>query len=176
VGHGSVLVICFFCVLGDIFLIASVCRAHHAVGADQFAHLSHEAVQLLLLPAQLTSAVLGIAQHIGGVSDDRVDDLLGLLTCSVECLAGAHLRVGLDRLRLRAHQTFVVIGLGRDALGVLERRRDLLVGIVRDALSMGHCLVVQQQELLLGIVLAAGQGLFELEDTSVHLAHFTLSI
>ena len=60
--------------------------------------------------------------------------------------------------------------LAADALRVLEGRRDLVVRVLRDALGVGDGLVVQQQELLLRVVLAAGQRLLELECPHPQLA------
>ena len=87
------------------------------------------------------------------------------------CLAGADVRVRLDLLRLGAHEAVEVVGLGPHALRVLERRGDLVVRVLRDALGVGDGLVVQQQELLLRVVLAAGQRLLELERAHAQLAH-----
>ena len=115
-------------------------------------------------------------QHRSGVAGDRIDDLLGLGASALERLASADLSFGLDRLRLRAGQALVVLGACRDALGVLERCRDLLVRVVGDPLRVSDGLVVQHEELLLRVVLAAGEGLLELQHTGVHVAHIALGI
>ncbi|OPZ80066.1 MAG: hypothetical protein BWY77_01251 [bacterium ADurb.Bin431] len=125
----------------------------------------------MLLPAQLTRAVLGVAQHALGVGRDEVDDALGLLAGLVEVLAGAQVRVGLDLLSLSAHEALEVVGLRRDALRVLERGGDLVVGVLRDALGVRDGLVVQHEELLLRVVLAARERLLELERAHAQLAH-----
>ena len=46
---------------------------------------------------------------------------------------------------------------------MIERRCDLLVGVLSDALGVGDRLVVQHEELLVGIVLPTGEGCLELE-------------
>ena len=59
---------------------------------------------------------------------------------------------------------------------MLERCGHLLIGIRGDALGVRHRLVVQHQELLLRVVLPAGERLFELQHACVHLAHIALSV
>jgi hypothetical protein len=130
----------------------------------------------MLLPPQLPRAVLGVAQDGLRVSRDELHDPLGLRSRLVEVLAGSEPRVGLDLLGLRSHQAFEVLGLPRHALGVLQRRRDLFVGVLRDALGVRDGLIVQHQELLMRVVLTAREGCLELEGAHPQLAHGLLGL
>ena len=146
------------------------------LGADQVAHLGHEARELLLLPAQLTRAVLRVAQHRLRVGGDHVEDLLRFDARPIELLVGAQVRVGLDLLSLSAHEALEVLGLRRHTLRVLQRRGHLLVGVLRDPLGVRDGLVVQHEELLLGVVLAARERRLELEGPNAQLAHRVFGI
>ncbi len=88
----------------------------------------------------------------------------------------ADVRVGLDLLSLGAHEPLEVLGLRRHALRVLERRGDLLVRVLRDALGVGDGLVVQHEELLLRVVLATGERRLELHRAHAQLAHGILRL
>ncbi len=108
--------------------------------------------------------------------DDRVDDLLRLDLRALENLAGVHLGVGFDLRCLGAHELLVVVRAAGDPLRVLEGCLDLLVRVGGDPLRVGDRLIVEHEELLLGVVLPAGEGLLELQDARVHLAHLALSL
>ena len=110
------------------------------------------------------------------MSRDGVDDLLRLLPGAVDGLLRLHPRIGVDLLRLSAHEALVVLGLVRDALRVLEGCRHLRVRIGRDPLGVGDRLVVQHEELLLGVVLPPREGLLELQHPRVHLPHGRLGL